>query len=72
MYKRQVARPAWLQSRGLTITVFLNGVQMGNEEQLNNIPSASLQELKLLSASEAAMLYGTGAGMGGVIDIKTR
>ena len=45
---------------------------MGNEEQLNNIPSASLQELKLLSASEAAMLYGTGAGMGGVIDIKTR
>ena len=66
------ARPAWLQSRGLTITVFLNGVQMGNEEQLNNIPSASLQELKLLSASEAAMLYGTGAGMGGVIDIKTR
>ena len=66
------ARPAWLQSRGLTISVFLNGVQMGNEEQLNKIPSASLQELKLLSASEAAMLYGTGAGMGGVIDIKTR
>ena len=66
------ARPAWLQSRGLTISVFLNGVQMGNLEQLDSIPSVSLQELKFLSASEAAMLYGTGAGMGGAIDIKTK
>jgi hypothetical protein len=45
---------------------------MGDIEQLDNIPSLSIKELKWLSPSESAILYGTGAGMGGAIDIKTR
>ena len=67
-----IARPGWLRGKGLTISVYLNGVQMGDIEQLDNIPSLSIKELKWLSPSESAILYGTGAGMGGAIDIKTR
>jgi hypothetical protein len=53
-----IARPGWLRGKGLTISVYLNGVQMGGIEQLDNIPSLSIKELKWLSPSESAILYG--------------
>ena len=65
-------RPAWLRARDKTPSVYLNGVQLGGLDQLNNISSASILELRLLTPSEAALLYGTGAGMGGLIDVKIR
>ena len=43
-----------------------------DNNQLSNISSSSIKELRLLTPSEAAVLYGTGAGMGGAIDIKIR
>ena len=66
------ARPAWLRTRDKTPVVYLNGVQLGGLDQLSNISSSSIKELRLLTPSEAAVLYGTGAGMGGAIDIKIR
>ena len=66
------ARPAWLRTRDKTPEVYLNGVQLGGLDQLSNISSSSIKELRLLTPSEAAVLYGTGAGMGGAIDIKIR
>ena len=45
---------------------------MGGEEQLDNISVYSIKELRFLTPSEATTLYGTGAGFGGTIDIKSR
>ena len=33
----ELSRPAWLRAKGLVITVSLNGIHMGGEEQLHNI-----------------------------------
>ena len=41
-------RPAWLRTRDKTPVVYLNGVQLGGLDQLSNISSASIRELRLL------------------------
>jgi len=68
----ELSRPAWLRAKGLVITVYLNGIHMGGEDQLDNISIYSIKELRFLTPSEATTLYGTGAGFGGTIDIKSR
>ena len=67
----ELSRPAWLRAKGLVITVYLNGIHMGGEEQLHNISVYQIKELRFLTPSEATTLYGTGAGFGGTIDIKS-
>ena len=67
----ELARPAWLRAKGLVISVYLNGIHLGGEEQLDNVSVYSIKELRFLTPSEATTLYGTGAGFGGTIDIKS-
>ena len=67
----ELGRPAWLRAKGLVITVYLNSIHMGGEDQLHNISVYQIKELRFLTPSEATTLYGTGAGFGGTIDIKS-
>ena len=67
----ELARPAWLRAKGLVISVYLNGIHLGGEEQLDNVSVYSIKELRFLTPSEATTRYGTGAGFGGTIDIKS-
>ena len=68
----ELARPAWLRAKGLVISVYLNGIHLGGEDQLYNVSVYQIKELRFLTPSEATTLYGTGAGFGGTIDIKSR
>jgi hypothetical protein len=67
----ELSRPAWLRAKGLVITVYLNGIHLGGEDQLYNVSVYQIKELRFLTPSEATTLYGTGAGFGGTIDIKS-
>ena len=67
----ELARPAWLRAKGLVISVYLNGIHLGGEDQLYNVSVYQIKELRFLTPSEATTLYGTGAGFGGTIDIKS-
>lgn len=66
-------RPAWLRQRaGVgSAAVFLNGQRFGDLNSLRGIPAGDLESARLLSASDATTLYGTGYPAG-IIDLRTR
>ena len=72
-------RPRWLRARGtnfsgqsLVAQVFLNGSPRGEICVLRQIPVQDVSEVSFLSAIDAATRYGTLAGTGGVILVRTR
>ena len=75
----QRLRPQWLRSRGQDLaarsrepTVFWDGVPRGGIAFLYEIQAVDVAEASFLSASDAAMRFGTPAGTGGVILVRTR
>jgi len=74
----QTLRPNMLVTRGHDtfgsdpgIVVFLNGQQYGLVDDLRKIPAGSIEEIRYLSSSEAALRHGTGFS-DGVIEVKTK
>jgi hypothetical protein len=76
----QEFRPTWLHSRGVTsirdqsagqVRVYLNGVSVGDVNQLRDIRASDVRELHFLGAAQAQARYGVGHG-GGVIEVLTR
>ena len=53
------------------IAVFVDGVKMGGLSQLRSIQADRIQEMRLLSASDATMKYGTG-NPAGAIEVATK
>jgi len=73
-------RPQFFQSRGpssirsntpATPIVYVNGVRYGEIESLTSIRAMDVEEIRLLSASDATTRYGTGH-VGGVIEVRTK
>lgn len=73
----QRLRPAWLRTRGQTaagrrVAVFVDGTPRGDLSELRGLQIINVVEVTYVTASEAGFRYGTLAGAGGVIDVKTR
>ena len=69
-----VARPNWLRSgvgTSSNISVYQNGMYIGGLSELNYISVQTIIDMKLLSPSEATIIYGTN-NMLGAIEIRTR
>ena len=67
-----LARPFWLRGlAGYDPSVYINSIEMGGVESLENVSIQAIQEMKYLSPSEATTMYGTN-NMGGAIEIKSR
>ena len=67
----ELARPIWLRPKGIEPQVYMNNIQMGGVESLENVSVNSIQEVRYLSPTEATTMFGTN-NMGGVISIKSR
>lgn len=75
----QNLRPQWLRSRGsasLTsptqVMLFVNEAPYGTVNDLSSIPIDAVQDIRFLNASEAGSRYGTAAGAGGLLLVRTR
>lgn len=66
-------RPAWLRVRTQAAppVVFLDGVQMGGPETLENFRASQFREILHRSGPDATTLYGTGVA-GGTIELVSR
>lgn len=71
-------RPRWLKERGSTFggsnrfaRVFLNGFSYGDLDFLRQIQVLDVSDVSFLSAADAATRFGTPAGTGGVILVRT-
>lgn len=66
-------RPQWLRVRTQAAqpVVFLDGVQMGGPEVLNNFRASQFREILHRSGPDATTLYGTGVS-GGTIELVSR
>lgn len=75
----QNLRPQWLRSRGSTslssptrVMLFVNESPYGTVNDLSNIPIDAVRDIRFLTASEAGSRYGTAAGSGGLLLLRTR
>jgi hypothetical protein len=75
----QRLRPTWLRVRGqtsfagtTTVTVFVDGSPRGEASELRAMPITDVVEVRYLAPSDAAFQFGTLAGSGGTISIRTR
>ena len=67
-----LSRPFWLRGvAGYDPSVYINSIEMGGIESLDNVSIQAIQEMKYLSPSEATTMYGTN-NMGGAIEIRSR
>ena len=60
-------RPRWLRSRGTstvgdqsTVIIYVNGVRRGGPEELRNLPSSAVREIRYYDSRDATMRFGTG------------
>lgn len=74
----QRLRPAWLRSRGTTGAgdrtfprVFLDGVDIGDLDELRRIGTRDVREIRFMNSRDATTRYGTGYP-GGAILVRTR
>ena len=65
------ARPDVLRYRNTSPTVYLDGRLLGAIDALQRIPLASVQEVRLLSHTEATFRYGR-SHSGTVLEVTTR
>ncbi|MDA0329935.1 MAG: hypothetical protein O2958_13130 [Gemmatimonadetes bacterium] len=75
----QRLRPSWLRPRGQAatntrteVTLFVDGVPRGTARDLGTIPLTAVVDIRFLSASEAGFAFGTLAGNGGTLVVRTR
>ncbi len=75
----QRLRPQWLRARGSNFegrarapTVFLDGSRRGEVDFLQQIHVSDVLDVRFLSSSDAATIYGTTTGTGGAIQVRTR
>lgn len=75
----QNLRPQWLRSRGSAtlsgpteVMLFVNEAPYGTVNDLSGIPIDAVQDIRFLNASEAGSRYGTAAGAGGLLLVRTR
>lgn len=75
----QRLRPQWLRPRGqgsiggtTVVTLFVDGSPRGQASDLNSMQVINIEEIRYLSASEAAFQFGTIAGNGGTLVVRTR
>lgn len=75
----QNIRPQWLRSRGSAslsgptqVMLFVNEAPYGTVNDLSSIPIDAVQDVRFLNASEAGSRYGTAAGAGGLLLVRTR
>ena len=71
-------RPRWLRPRGQTsftattvVTLFVDGSPRGDVSQMRGMIVTDILDVTYLSASDAAFRFGTLAGSGGTISIRT-
>ncbi len=72
-------RPRWLRARGQTsvtggttvVTLFVDGSPRGDVSQMRGMRVSDVLDITFLSASEAAFRFGTLAGSGGAVAIRT-
>ncbi|MBI4502291.1 MAG: hypothetical protein HY700_14170 [Gemmatimonadetes bacterium] len=75
----QALRPTWLSSRGATtilleetgISVYVDGTKRGSIDELRSIPRDQVQEMRFLSATDAATRYGLN-NQSGAIEVTTK
>ena len=74
----QALRPAWLRPRGQTsinsptvVAVFVDGTPQGNVGDLVSMQLTNVVDVTYFSASDATFRFGTLAGSGGAIEIRT-
>jgi len=65
------ARPDVVRYRNTSPTVYLDGRLLGGIDALQRVPLASVQEVRLLSHTEATFRYGR-SHTGSVLDVTTR
>jgi hypothetical protein len=76
----QRLRPQWLRARGQSnigggatvVTLFVDGAPRGQATDLASIPVSDVGEIRYLSASDATFEFGTIAGNGGALAVRTR
>ena len=75
----QRLRPQWLRPRGqgsiggqTVVTLFVDGSPRGDASDLNTMQVFNIEDIRYLSASEAAFQFGTIAGNGGTLVVRTR
>jgi hypothetical protein len=75
----QSIRPQWLRSRGSAsvsaptqVMLFVNEAPYGTVNDLSSIPIDAVMDIRFLNASEAGARYGTAAGAGGLLLVRTR
>lgn len=74
----QTLRPQWLRPRGAAsmtqtnvVRLYVNETSYGDVESLRNIPIDAVVDIRHLTASEATNRFGTGAGNGGALLVRT-
>lgn len=79
----RLLRPAWLRTRGIAsaqpdspeghagIQVYVDGIRVGETNELENVLAERVQEMRLVSANDATTKYGTGHTQG-VIEVTTK
>lgn len=74
----QVERPWWLRKRGATsfsqetpVLVYMHGNRLGGPEQLEQISTIDIREMRYFGAAEAQARFGLG-NVSGAIEIFTR
>ena len=70
----EATRPQWLRPRGRTsfntresVKVYLDGSLLGEPEQLKNITTRSVAEIRWLDANEATLRWGLDHGHGAIV-----
>lgn len=64
----RLLRPAFLRSRGGSAPVlYVDGVYRGDLRGMEQIPAATVQEIRYLDSTDATMRYGTGHTGGAVL-----
>jgi hypothetical protein len=71
-------RPRWLRARGQSsfsggtvVMLFVDGSPRGDVSNLRGIPINDIRDITYLSATEAAFQFGTMAGNGGALAVRT-
>jgi hypothetical protein len=74
----QRLRPRWLRARGqasfsgsTVVMLFVDGSPRGDVTNLRGLPINDIRDITYLSASEAAFQFGTMAGNGGALAVRT-
>lgn len=73
LYERVSAlRPSFVTNRGAPTTVFVNGMYFGPVTALRDIPVGTVRQIRLLSAPEATVRFGSFRQTGAALEVILR